>query len=214
MTTAFPAPLRVLGLTGGIASGKSAVGDIIARRYPVLDADHVAREVVRPGTEGLARIVEAFGPEVLCGDGTLDRRGLRQIIAHDEAARLRLNGILHPLIRAEIERKLEALAAHHDAAFVSAALMLETGSYRRYDGVLLVTAPESVRLARLLARDGMDEVSARGLMAKQWADEKKRPFATVEVENAGDLADLERHTWDALDRLGLAVDRVQRTSRG
>jgi len=197
--------MKVFGLTGGIASGKSAVMGFL-QDYPLIEADDVSREVVGPGSVGLAQISEAFGNEVLQDDGTLDRAALRRTIAHSKDAQQRLNAIMHPLIIQTIMSRLHDLAeAGHSVAFVSAALMLETGSYRKYDGTLLVCAPESVRLARLLSRDGMEEATARALMAKQWPDEKKRELATVIIENDADLATLEARTKQALVKLEIVA---------
>ncbi len=195
--------MKTIGITGGIASGKSCVADFL-KGFPHIDADQVARHVVAPGAVGLRRVVKTFGAAILQADGALNRARLRQIIAHDRNAQQTLNGILHPLIRAAIQEKLTDLArAGEPVAFVSAALMLETGSYRNYDAVLLITAPEEVRLARLLERDGMDERAARSLMAKQWDDERKRALATVEVINDGDLKTLEKKVWEALGALSI-----------
>jgi len=195
--------MRTIGLTGGIASGKSAVCRILDG-YPIVEADLVAREVVEPGQPGLARVVEAFGQEILMGDGRLDRAALRSAIANSEAAQQRLNRILHPLIIGEILARVQAFREGGEpVAFVCAALMLETGSYRAYDTVILVTAPFETRLARLLQRDGMDEATARNLMARQWSDEEKRRFATAEISNDSTLEMLEMRTWQVLAGLGI-----------
>lgn len=191
---------RVFGITGGIASGKSQVELFLSRFFPVIDADQVAREVVAPGSEGLAAVVAAFGEGVLLANGGLDRGKMRGLISRDREAQLRLNGILHPRIGVTILEKLEALG---DAlpVFVSAALMIESGSYKRYEAVILVTAPLEIRVRRLLVRDGMDEALARQLIEKQMPDEEKRRFATVEVVNDGDLACLESRVRACLQQL-------------
>ncbi len=197
--------MKTIGITGGIASGKSAVADLTPG-YPHIDADQIAREVVEPGQPGLTAVVAEFGRDILAADGSLDRAKLRGLIARDEDARQRLNGIMHPLIRAAIQEKLARLAKEGvAAAFVSAALMIETGSFRQYDAVILVTAPFETRLQRLTARDGMSEEAARGLMAKQWSDDKKRPFASAVIENDGDMDLLRRRTRTALAQLGVAA---------
>lgn len=195
--------MKVVGLTGGIASGKSQVERLIAARFPVIDADVVAREVVAPGRPALAEIEAAFGPAVIGADGMLDRAAMRALISQDAACRERLNQIVHPRIYESIEAKLDALRPHHSAAFVSAALMIETGSYRKYDSVLLVTAPADVRLARLQARDGMETGLAKKLMAAQAPDSEKRQAADVEIVNDGDLELLAQRTREALVALGL-----------
>lgn len=194
--------MKVFGITGGIASGKSTVESFL-QPHPIIDADQVSRDVVQPGMPGLEQIRAAFGDAMLLQDGTLNRAALRNRIASDGAAQQQLNHILHPIIIAEIKARLAKLAENHAVAFVSAALMMESGSFRNYDGVILVTAPAGVRLARLLERDGMAEASARALMARQMPDEEKRKFCTVEIVNDGDLEALARKTREALARLGI-----------
>ena len=192
--------MRVIGITGGIASGKSAVEALLGG-FPVIDADKVSREVVEPGQPGLAGIQARFGDEYLI-DGKLNRQKMRQLIAKDQTAQEELNAILHPLIAARIQEKLTALK-EEPVAFVSAALMLETGSYKRYDAVILVSAPLEIRLKRLVQRDGMSRDLARALIEKQWTDAQKRPYATVEIVNDGDLVDLKKRTEAALNQLGI-----------
>ncbi len=195
--------MKVYGLTGSIASGKSTVAELLQLYWPVIDADQVSRDVVRLGSEGLAAVVEAFGEEVLLADGTLDRKRLRLLIATDDMQRKRLNDLMHPRIAVEIKRQLEELSASgHDLAIVSAALMLETGSYRGYDKVILVVSPKASRLLRLLSRDGMDEASAKSLMAKQMPDEQKRSYTDLVIENDGTLAQLAERTWCLMSSLG------------
>lgn len=187
--------MKVVGITGGIASGKSEVERILAQHHPVIDADQTSRQVVAPGSRGLAMVVDAFGKDILQADGALDRAALRTLIASDKTAQQRLNAILHPLIGQTIMGELAQLAAAGTPlAFVSAALMLESGSYKRYDRILLICAPQETRLQRLIARDGMDEELARALMGKQWADDKRRPYAQHIIENDGDLEALRRTT--------------------
>lgn len=198
--------MKTIGVTGGIASGKSAVTDLLLERWPVIDADLVAREVVEPGAAGLVAVTESFGPGILHDNGSLNRAALRNMIAHSKEAQERLNGIMHPLIVGTILDRVRACAAHGEAfCFVSAALMIETGSYQNYDDIILVSAPEELRLKRLLARDGMDESSARKLMGRQWSDEKKRLHATCEIVNDGTLEVLHEKVWDALRGLGVEV---------
>lgn len=179
--------MRVIGLTGGIASGKSTVAVLIRELgYPVIDADAVARDVVQPGQIGLARIIDHFGGNFLQGDGRLNRHALRLRIARDPESQQQLNRILHPLIRAEITDRLHTLAEQgHRLAFVEAALMIESGSHERYEAIILVTAPESTRLRRLVNRDNMSHEQAKALMARQWDDARKRIHATHEIVNDG-----------------------------
>jgi dephospho-CoA kinase len=186
--------MKTVGLTGGIATGKSSVTQRLRDRgIPVVDADVVARQVVEPGTPGLAAIVDAFGPDVLDADGRLDRAAMRQRIIDDPGARKTLEGITHPRI---FEAMAAALRAHAEAgaplAVVDAALMVETGSYRMYDALVVVSCSEATQLERLQARDGMSEERARALIATQLPLSEKRAVADHVIDNDGTLADLDR----------------------
>jgi dephospho-CoA kinase len=194
------APLRFIGLTGGIGSGKSAVARLLeARGIPVVDADQLAREAVVPGAPALAEIGAAW-PHVIAADGTLDRRRLGALVFADRAARARLEAILHPRIAALAAGRAQALAqAGHRLAFYEASLLVETGRYRELDGVVVVDAPEAARIARVVARDHLapDEVRARIDAQIPMAD--KRRVATAVIDNDGALDDL-RIKVDALLR--------------
>ncbi len=164
-----------IGLTGGIACGKSTVAQLLEQRgIPVRDADQVAREVVAPGTDGLAAIVDRFGPGVLAEDGGLDRPALRQRVIASPEARRALEAITHPRIHAALEAWLAAQAqAGAAAAVVDAALMIETGSAARYDALLVVACRPETQLARLMARDGHDEAVARRWLSAQLPIDEK-----------------------------------------
>jgi dephospho-CoA kinase len=179
--------MNVLGLTGGIACGKTAVAQLFMERgVPVVDADAVARDVVAPGTDGLAAVVAAFGAGVLAPDGTLDRKRLGQLVFSDEAARRTLNGILHPRIGAESMARLAALSSEgHGFAFYDAALLVENGLHRNFAGLVVVTARPEVQLARLMARDGITEAEARQRVEAQWPLARKVAVATHVVDNSG-----------------------------
>lgn len=195
--------MQTYGITGSIASGKSTVAHLLEQYWPVIDADVVARDVVAVNSEGLAAVVAAFGPEILQQDGSLDRVKLRGLIAAQASAQQQLNQIMHPRIADMIVQQLRTLAEQGcELAFVSAALMLETGSYQRYGGVILVCAPETVRFQRLLARDHMDETSARQLMARQMPDAKKRGYTDLIIENDSTLEALEARTRSLMAGLG------------
>lgn len=195
--------MRVIGLTGGIASGKSSVSNIL-KHYPHVDADQVSRRVVSPGMPGLQQISATFGSKILHEDGRLDRGAMRSLIARDSQAQQQLNAILHPIIIDAIKQELKALEAQGEAlAFVSAALMLESGSYKNYDAVILISAPWEIRLKRLLERDGMDRDTAILLMNRQWRDEKRRSLSTCEIINDGSLEDLKARTREALVKLDI-----------
>lgn len=195
--------MKVVGLTGGVATGKSTVAELLrARGVPVLDADVAARAIVEPGQPALGQIVDAFGEDILQGDGTLDRAALRAIIVADAEARQTLNRITHPAIALHLGQALQALAAEgHEVAVVEAALMVETGSYRQYDGVIVVTCAPDTQLARLLARDGTSAEDARRLVRAQMPLADKEAVADVLIRNDGDTAQLARETDRAWGRM-------------
>lgn len=195
--------MKVVGLTGGIATGKSTVGRILAGTgVPVIDADRVARDVVEPGTPGLAKVVAAFGADVLGADGRLDRAAMRRRIAADPDARRTLEAITHPAIREAIgERLLELAAEGHPVAVVEAALLVETGSYRMYPTLVVVSASPETQVRRVMARDGVSEPDARALLAAQLPMADKEAVATHVIRNDGDPAALEARTlevWRAI----------------
>jgi dephospho-CoA kinase len=179
-----------IGLTGGIGSGKSTA----ARRFAelgalVVDSDLIAREVVEPGTPGLAAVVEAFGPSVLGADGRLDRPALGALVFADPGQREKLNGILHPLIRA---RTVEIIAAAPPGTVVvqDVPLLVETGQAASFDLVVVVEAPPDVRVERLARTRGMREEDARSRIASQADDETRRAAADVLLTNTGTPEDL------------------------
>ena len=184
--------LRV-GLTGGIASGKSAVSRGLVRRgIPVIDADQIARELVAPGSGALREIVEAFGREVLAPEGALDRSRLGAIVFPDEAKRRRLEAILHPRIRAEQDGRLQKLEGEGvPVAVVDAALMIEGGGWRRFDLLVVVDSREEDQIARLRGRNGLDEEAARARVRAQMPLAEKVKFADRVVDNRGSLDELE-----------------------
>jgi dephospho-CoA kinase len=178
-----------IGLTGGIGSGKSTVSALLAARGAVvIDADRIAREVVEPGTPGLAAVVQAFGSGVLRSDGSLDRPALAAVVFADPEARKRLDAIVHPLVRA---RSAELAAAAPDGAVVvhDVPLLVETGQAGSYDVVLVVEAAPEVRVDRLVRR-GLTEEDARARIAVQATDEQRRAVADAVVVNDGTPDDL------------------------
>jgi dephospho-CoA kinase len=178
-----------IGLTGGIGSGKSTVSALLAARGAVvIDADRIARQVVEPGTPGLAAVAEAFGPGVLTPDGSLDRPALAAIVFADPAAREKLDGIVHPLVRSRATEL--AAAAPEDAVVVhDVPLLVETGQAGSYDLVLVVQADPDTRIDRLVRR-GLTEEDARARIAAQASDEQRRAVADVVLENDGTPEDL------------------------
>ena len=182
---------RVIGLTGGIGSGKSTVAAMLAQLgAEVIDADQVAREVVKPGLPVFEDIVREFGREVLQPDGTLDRKRLGARVFADPGARRRLEAITHPRIAMETQRRIGASKA--PVVVYEATLLVENGIHKAMDGLIVVTAPETQQVARVVARDGLaaDEVERR--LAAQLPAAKKAAEADWVVKNEGSLADLQR----------------------
>jgi dephospho-CoA kinase len=179
-----------IGLTGGIGSGKSTVSRLLERRGAVVvDADAIAREVVAPGTPGLAAVVEAFGNGIVAPDGSLDRPGLAAVVFADAQARARLDAIVHPLVRARATEV--AAAAPQDAVVVhDVPLLVETGQVAGYDLVLVVEADRETRVARLVQR-GLTAEDARARMVAQAGDEERRAVADVVLDNSGSPEQLE-----------------------
>ena len=181
--------MLTVGLTGGIGSGKSAVSRLlVAHGAIVIDADALAREVVAPGTPGLAAVAEAFGDHLLRADGSLDREALGKIVFADPAARRRLEGITHPLIRDETARRFSDLPA--DAVVVhDIPLLVEAGMAGGYDVVLVVETPRELRLSRLVDR-GLPRDQAEARMSTQASDADRRAVADVLIDNSGTFDDL------------------------
>lgn len=182
-----------IGLTGGIASGKStAAARFRALGVPVVDADALAREAVAPGSEGLAEVVRAFGAEVLAPDGALDRKKLGEIVFSDPEARRRLERITHPRIAAlSMQRMAEIAATGAPYGLYEAALLVENGVHRSLDGLVVVACAPEVQLRRLTARDGIDETAAKARLDAQMPVEDKLAAATWVIRNDGDRAALE-----------------------
>lgn len=179
----------IVGLTGGIGSGKSTVARMFAELgVPIVDADQVSREVVEPGSDGLREIVAAFGEEVLDAEGRLDRAKLGARVFGDETARKRLEAILHPRIGARSMERLMALSKEgHPYALYEAALLVENGSHRMMGALIVVAANEATQIARVRARDGLDEEGARARIASQLPLADKVAVADYVVHNDGPL---------------------------
>jgi dephospho-CoA kinase len=183
----------IVGLTGGVACGKSTVARLLHANHEVrvIDADQVARDVVSPGQPAYAAIHEAFGPEVFAPDGTLDRAAMRHRVFSDPDAKRRLEAITHPAIRQRIAQILMELAqAGVPAAVVEAALLVETGGYRMYPELLVVVAEPDIQLARLQRRDQLQKVEAERIIASQMSNAEKEAVATEVLRNNGDIASL------------------------
>jgi dephospho-CoA kinase len=181
-------PFRV-ALTGGIASGKSTVADrFAALGVPVIDTDVIAREVVEPGQPALAAITAAFGHEVLDAEGRLDRRRMRAQIFADPDARRRLEAILHPAIRAEMERQSRAAGGAYQVLVIP--LLAEGGRRDHVDRVLLVDVPEALQVERLMTRDGVSREQAQASLAAQATRAARLALADDVVQNTGRVDDL------------------------
>jgi dephospho-CoA kinase len=198
-------PVIRLGLTGGIGSGKSTVSRLLAELGAVVvDADLVAREVVEPGTPGLAAVVEAFGEGVLQPDGTLDREALGKVVFGDDAARRRLSGILHPLIGARsAELWAQAEAAGAAVLVHDVPLLVESGLEGMYDEVLVVDVAPEVQLDRLVRLRRMNRADAEQRLAAQATREVRLASATKVLHNDGTVEDLQaqvRALWEDVTR--------------
>lgn len=194
--------LRV-GLTGGIGSGKSEVSRRLAGRGAVLiDADAIAREVVEPGTPGLAQVVSAFGAGVLRPDGALDRPRLGELVFADPQQLARLNAIVHPLVGRRMA-ELEATAADADGAVVvhDVPLIAENNLAAGFDLVVVVDAPEATQLDRLTGQRGMAREHAEARMAAQATRARRLEIADVVIDNSGSLEDLDRQVSELWERL-------------
>jgi dephospho-CoA kinase len=193
------------GLTGGIGSGKSAVSArLAAHGAAVLDADKAAREVVEPGTPGLARIVEAFGPGVLREDGALDRPRLGEIVFADEATRQVLNAIVHPLVHEHMRQaEARAVAEGGDGVVLvhDVPLLAEGGRGGQFDVVIVVDVPPEVQLERLVRYRGMTSEQAAARMATQASREQRLAIADIVIDNSGTLADLGQRVTEVWDQL-------------
>ena len=190
-----------VGLTGGVASGKSTVAALLRELGAVVvDSDVLAREVVEPGTPGLAAVVEAFGPEVLTTDGALDRPALGAVVFGDEAARRRLEAILHPLIRARAA-ELEAAAPEGTVVVHDIPLLVETGQADRFDAVLVVDVPVETQVGRMVRDRGMSREDALARVAAQADREQRLAAATHVVDNTGTREDLRDRVTEVLEKL-------------
>lgn len=176
----------VVGLTGGIGSGKTAVSDQFARLgAPVIDTDQISRELVEPGQPALAEIVATFGPDCLDERGRLRRDRLRERVFADPDGRRRLEAILHPRVRAAMHGRIARL--HAPYCVVVIPLLVETGMTEGMDRILVVDVPESEQIRRVMARDGASEQQARQILAAQARREKRLSHADDVLENTGDL---------------------------
>lgn len=184
--------MLVVGLTGGIAAGKSTATAFFQERgVPVIDADEVARDVVAAGTPGLAAVAAAFGSQILQANGTLDRRRLREVVFADPAERRRLEAILHPLIQTEIRARLQQVRGPY--CILAVPLLIESAALRALaHRILVIDVPEEVQLARLMQRDGMSAEQCQAMLAAQASRARRLEAADDVVDNATDVTALQR----------------------
>jgi dephospho-CoA kinase len=193
--------MLLVGLTGGIASGKSTVSAMLAERgAEVIDADHIARQVVMPGTPAWCKIRDHFGPGVLHPDGQLDRQALADIVFADKSKLALLNEITHPAIFARIADRLEAHHGQDVVVVLDAALLIEAGLAEGVDVVIVVHSPREIQVERLAAK-GVGASDARNRIASQLEPEKRLASADIVIDNGGSLEDLSRQVdtlWEDL----------------
>ena len=189
--------MLIVGLTGSIAVGKSCVCDFFRKLgCYVLDADRTAREVVEPGTHGLRRIVDKFGDGVLLPDGELDRKKLGNIVFADEEKRNLLNSIVHPLV-IDAQNQWVKMCKENDPggiAIIDAALMIESGGYRRFDKLVVVWCKPAIQLKRLMLRDNLSERDAKKRIGAQMPQEEKKSFGDYLIDTSDGFADTHRQT--------------------
>ncbi|MFZ1391625.1 MAG: dephospho-CoA kinase [Dokdonella sp.] len=180
-----------VALTGGIASGKSAVERCFARRgIDICDADRVARDVVAPGTDGLQEVIQTFGHSVLGADGSLDRKAMRERVFADPDARHQLERIIHPRVRRALRQSVQDMRSAYGLLVIP--LLVESGDYAWVDRVLVVDVPRALQISRLLSRDGITRDLAESMLDAQASREQRLAIADDVIDNSADL--------DALDK--------------
>lgn len=195
-----------IGLTGGIASGKSTVASILVERGAVLvDADRIAREVVLPGTELLEQVANRFGQAILNPDGSLNRKKLGEIVFADDAARKDLEGLLHPQIRLGMKQRMQEAEDTDPGRLVvvDVPLLYESGLQQMFEQVMVVYVPRSKQLERLMARDGITAAQAEQRLNAQMDIEKKKELADIVINNEGSLTDTIRQIDHFIEGKGL-----------
>ena len=205
-----------VGLTGSIAVGKSFVLGVLRELgCYVIDADAIAREVVVPGRRGLSAVVKAFGTEIVKGDGTLDRAKLGSIVFADEAKRVQLNSILHPFIIAEQDQRMREWEQQNPngIAVIDAALMIESGGYKRFDKLVVVHCRTEVQLQRLMRRNKLSREAAEQRIATQMPQEEKKRYADYLIDTSGEFAETRRQTEEVYHALREASVSLQDRER-
>ena len=198
----------LIGLTGGIATGKSTVSRFLQQSgIPVIDADEIARDVVRPGQKAHASIVEKFGRDILQENGEIDRERLGALVFSDERARRDLEAITHPEIFREIARRIRDItsagshAARHKMIVIDAALLFESGLYQSMDKNILIRTEPELQIQRLMTRDGLSEAEARRRIESQWVHEDKESLANFVIDNSRSPEETQSQISDVLQKI-------------
>lgn len=183
--------VMLIGLTGGIGAGKSTVAKLFEERgVPIVDADAIARDVVKPGQPALVELVEYFGDGIVGAGGELNRGKLAEVAFADAESHEALNAIMHPAISAETAKRIDALRGDHSVIVHDVPLLVEAGLAGNYDLTVLVDTPVEVRLQRLTELRGMDSEDAKKRIAAQATDEQRRAVCDVALDNSGDIEHL------------------------
>jgi len=201
MGRGYLAPVLVLGLTGGIGSGKSTVSALLEERGAVVvDADRIVRELQQPGEPVFEAMVEAFGEGIVAADGTLDRQAVADLVFNDAEELKQLNGIVHPAVGARIMERLAELADTDEVVILDIPLLVEKGGYET-GGTIVVDVDPEVAVQRLVENRGFDADDARARMAAQATREQRLEKATVVLDNSGTVGDLERRVGELWERI-------------
>jgi dephospho-CoA kinase len=199
--------MLTLGLTGGIATGKNSVAQILETRgAEIIDADKIARKLLEPGQAAFDKVVSTFGRDILDFEGSIDRKRLADIVFKDKTKREDLNSILHPAIIDEEWNKVLAVKRRNPEAIavINAPLLIESGNYKDVDKVILVVASEALVIKRLVERDGLSREGALSRIASQMPEDKKRNYADYIIENNGSLEELKKKVRQLFKALGSA----------
>lgn len=196
--------MKVIGLTGGIATGKSAVSTLLREKtkFPVIDADQIARDIVAPGSPVLAQIAARFGQDILTADGAIDRAALGKKVFANPALLKTLNSLTHPAILAQIQKALTILEQQgYGLVFLEVPLLYETGMDKLCDAVILVTAHPHIQVERLKSRSGLSDEECRKRIASQWPTDKKSPLAQYLIDNSGHILQTETRLKEVIREL-------------